>query len=857
MFRAKSDLVPQLSRAFSEGSSEFRNCDSLTELCLKMEAFLKEFEYFCTQLQLSTSVVVKATTCLQNIAPVYLQCGQMVSKTALFICVVFIAVQDAHSSTLDPKQDESNSHPEITVSQLLEAADINIMDFFAVTCFLKKNSTLSENAKQNLIALERKYLIVSALYDKFESMTSEIFHGDYEEPHQGSAPQAQVGGASRLLKNHRALCWMLFLVAKAKVLWHRQELLATFHLLLCCIGEVIRITPSFLLLPPFDGVVAKNESSLTILEVLSNHFRTKFEEVKAVHEGWLHVANELNIGSKFPQIEDLQSIYGQLYAQTGDVDESQFLTRDWHLLPMNSEQSFSPRKNPPASVRRTLDTAEALHTILNSAPDDLSLSLKLCLRNCSGDPTPMIQDFLNQSKLAFIEQFIQAHEGSDRNLAGRRFRLASRYYYLMLDALLKKEAERLSPPEFTSFIQNRIFHKSLLACCLEVTLMSCGSVASVNFTPVPYGRGNQAQGTVFPWILGVFDLEAFHFFKVIESFIRGAPTITMQIINHLKSIEDKILESLAWESNSSVFIGLSGNGCSSCRLKYDSPSSSNFWSPNKDTSQQAPSTPHTCHAVNLFLNKVGRLAYQRLEKLCTDLHVEKEVLANIWTCIEHVLYKKTYLLKDRHLDQLIMCCMFAVSKAMAKDMRFKAIMNCYDLMPHSSVSVYKQVLTQGKKEFIVKFYNTEFFSEMESYVMANFAKKTEGKSSSSTIISQSPLVLSPFYSLPTKKNIFVSPLQPSFKNPNEIIYQKLPSYTFGSLTQSTKMLQDLNGTLNSMSPSMKGKMETKGKKRLQFEDSEDNEQKTILSARKCLKFDQPDGGFVFPKPKSFNPVFKK
>lgn len=55
--------------------------------------------------------------------------------------------------------------------------------------------------------------------------------------------------------------------------------------------------------------------------------------------------------------------------------------------------------------------------------------------------------------------------------------------------------------------------------------------ASVNFTPVPYGKSNQAQGIVFPWILGVFDLEAFQFFKVIESFIRGAPTITMQIIN--------------------------------------------------------------------------------------------------------------------------------------------------------------------------------------------------------------------------------------------------------------------------------------------------------------------------------------
>ncbi|KFM56613.1 Retinoblastoma-associated protein, partial [Stegodyphus mimosarum] len=94
----------------------------------------------------------------------------------------------------------------------------------------------------------------------------------------------------------------------------------------------------------------------------------------------------------------------------------------------------------------------------------------------------------------------------------------------MLDALLKKESESLEPSEFSSFLQNDVFHKSLLACCLEVTLMSCGSVGSVNFTPV-HGGDSQVQGIVFPWILQVFNLEAFHFFKIIESFIRGAPTI--------------------------------------------------------------------------------------------------------------------------------------------------------------------------------------------------------------------------------------------------------------------------------------------------------------------------------------------
>ncbi|GIY58348.1 retinoblastoma-associated protein [Caerostris darwini] len=810
-----------------------------------METIIQDFQQFSFGLHLSSPALDKATKFLNDIKTFYFECGQKISKEALFACAVFVSVQNTFS-TFDSDHESNNSQPEITVSQLLEKADINIMDFFTVTCFLKKNCTLSENVKQNLIALERKYLIVSALFDKFESMSSEIFHVDVASPIPLNQPSPET---NCLLKKHKALCWMLFLVAKAKVLWHRQELLATFHLLLCCIGEVARVTPSFMLLPPFDRIVAKNEGSSTILEVLSNHFRTKFEEVKAVYDGWLHVASELNIGSKLPEVQELQAIYSQLYIQSGDVDESLFLERDWHLLPSVSEQNHSPRKYSSTLIRRTLDTSEALNTILLSAPDGLTENLKFCLQKCSVDASNVIQDFLNQSKAIFIKEFVKVHEGGDRNLAERRYQLASRFYYLMLDALLKKEAERLTAPAFTSFIQNIVFHKSLLACCLEVTLMSCGSIGPVNFTPISHGNNFQAQGVVFPWVLRVFGLEAFDFFKIIESFIRGAPTITMQIINHLKFIEDKILGSLAWTSGSPVFGGLSGSGCSPCcKAKYSSPkpSESSYWSPNKDPSQINPSTPHACHAVSLFLNKVCRLAYQQLEKMCARLHIEKELQAEIWISIEHVLYRKNHLLQDRHLDQIIMCCIFAVCKAKDHEVRFKTILSCYDQLPYASVSVYKQVLTGGRKDFIIKFYNMEFYSEMKSFVLSRCGNKSD----SSLIVSQSPMVLSPFYSLPSKKNIFISPLQESpFKNPNEVIYRKLPSYTFGS-SQSTKMLQDINISLNKLPVSKeKDKSTSSSKKRLQF-DSEDMVPKvTLLSARKCLKFDDVESGSAFKKPK--------
>ncbi|KFM66669.1 Retinoblastoma-associated protein, partial [Stegodyphus mimosarum] len=222
------------------------------------------------------------------------------------------------------------------------------------------------------------------------------------------------------------------------------------------------------------------------------------------------------------------------------------------------------------------------------------------------------------------------------------------------------------------------------------------------------------------------------------------------------------------------------------------------------------------------------------------LPIEKETKTNIWTCIEHVIYKKSHLLRDRHIDQIIMCCIFAICKVMEQEVRFKTIVSCYGQLSHSSVSVYKQVLSEGEKKFITVFYNKEFNSEMKDYIISHFWNKS--KTESSTLnTEQSPFVLSPAYSIPGKKNIFVTPMQKtSFKNPKEITYQRLPSYSFGSLTQSPKMLQNINDSLNVLQPATKNVDGSKVKKRLHFGAAEEFDRKVAVnSARKFLRFDQP------------------
>lgn len=57
----------------------------------------------------------------------------------------------------------------------------------------------------------------------------------------------------------------------------------------------------------------------------------------------------------------------------------------------------------------------------------------------------------------------------------------------------------------------------------------------------------------FPWILDVFKLAPFNFYKVIESFIKAEPTLSKDIVKHLETCENLIMERIAWRTVSDPF----------------------------------------------------------------------------------------------------------------------------------------------------------------------------------------------------------------------------------------------------------------------------------------------------------------
>lgn len=137
-------------------------------------------------------------------------------------------------------------------------------------------------------------------------------------------------------------------------------------------------------------------------------------------------------------------------------------------------------------------------------------------------------------------------------------------------------------------LEQDIFHCSLVACCLEVVLFSYSS-----------------QRT-FPWIINIFKLTPFYFFKVshthfynmnmhtsnhhiiscceghlgekkagtgplrnvcvcvcvqvIEVFIRSEEGLSRDMVKHLNQIEEQVLESRAWSADSALWIVLQAAG---------------------------------------------------------------------------------------------------------------------------------------------------------------------------------------------------------------------------------------------------------------------------------------------------------
>ncbi|TPP66552.1 putative retinoblastoma protein [Fasciola gigantica] len=131
-------------------------------------------------------------------------------------------------------------------------------------------------------------------------------------------------------------------------------------------------------------------------------------------------------------------------------------------------------------------------------------------------------------------------------------------------------------------------------------------------------------------------------------------------------------------------------------------------------------------SLAIFFRQLYMIASVRLRDLCDRLNVQRDVLAKVWTCVEHAIVHETELLRDRCLDQIILCALYGVCKTMLyRQLTFIDIIQVYRMQPQSHRDIYRRVLinvvaygiNHGEdRGDLSRFYNVVFLPHMTQFL---------------------------------------------------------------------------------------------------------------------------------------------
>ncbi|XP_060567628.1 retinoblastoma-like protein 1 isoform X1 [Ruditapes philippinarum] len=799
----------------------------------------------------------------------------------------------------------------VSLTRLLRSSKFSLIQFFNKMKKWSDMASLSQEFRDKVERLERNFAVSTVIFKKFEPIFLDIFKSPADEAPRQPRSRKQRKLPCSLVEVFN-FCWTMFVQVKGNFPAISDDLVNSYHLLLCNIdwfytnallgGRKDLLNPNFSGLP--EGFHARDWKPPSEPPCIMKHLCDKHEgleiEAKVIKEHWWKphlkklfdkkvlkgkpdtLSSVLEIGNfeanndaineaydEFPLAYSRKAVnnaYEEYVLSVGDFDERIFLDDDADeeigtpaksredvtgelkermqqrtSLQQHVDQTRSLAPSTPLTGRRYLKEKDPTITPVSTATQSVS-RLQHLLSGRKTAPSDTLQEILielggealmdtitqrvKDMGEIFCNNYVQAsesHPGSQLDFAKRRLQLGESLYFKTLEEILTSERKRAEnckdhKSNVTGLLEHDLFHRSLFACCLEIIIFSYNSQR------------------MFPWIVDIFDLSPYHFYKVIEIIVREEEGLSRDVVKHLNHIEECILESLAWRGDSPVWEAIKSQNSDvpqsaevslpansdpsklslrrivldkktqntkdpllsptgpSAADRFSSPSpgsakrrlfsgeSSNTTTvaqlkpgtitslaaqlssivsdgkpvstPQKQTqhlvafqqvitqdgrqvlipvqtqvltpqvttsrvqvSEESTTTVNTSTtaaatqtstqqgthksfkggSLGLFFRKVYHLAHVRLRDLCDRLDIDDEDLhRKIWTCLEYVIVHHTELLKDRHLDQIIMCSVYVISKVTDRSQSFQNIMKCYRLQPQAQSHVYRSVLLNSR-----------------------------------------------------------------------------------------------------------------------------------------------------------------
>ncbi|XP_037283249.2 retinoblastoma-like protein 1 isoform X2 [Rhipicephalus microplus] len=866
----------------SEGDQEVRAC----------------FQEVCSSLNMDRLTSDQALNTYENISMNYTLEGNMRHWIA---CALYVECRNGNVPTVaHTSRIEGNC---VSLTRLLTVCRISLLDFFTKMKKWADMANLNERMRQRIETIEKSFCVTAKIYEKYVQIFTSVF-----KEHQTTAQRRSIKAVKR--RSHRPtqcssndmfnFIWTLYVYIKGRFSAICCDLVNCYHLLLCCIDygycAALAAKRTDLFDPKFyeaqqdklkrdsdnqdvgiiRELVKSHDGNFEDASVLkAHHFRHPIQQLmeeKILHGDLKTLALCLDPVAFDASIKKLNKTYEEGVLKEGELDERIFLdenSQDRIGTPRHTLDSVQrelrmckaatvvkhvevPQLLTPLTGRSNLHNREAINRSPVSTATQCASKLQALLAGCKNSPSKELQALfstLDSSLEATVLETVKsmgdafctayAQPASDQrgssahiDFARKRLQLGETLFYKALENIVNIEMKQKRPnTDLAAHLSHSVFQQSLFACCLEIVMFCYNSQRD------------------FPWILEVFNLMPYNFYKIIEPLIRAEEGLWREVVKHLNHIEEQILECLSWKDDSPLWDAIEHSEqpipmCKEVLLqrqietfqeadvndigeprtpvahlplkvlradqdislsnrkdvplspvsvaeRFQSPGSAvrrRLFAPNSTGGgasaplQQSPrvesgatgqtrtvsitvqptqeqhnldlahglvldgisseephkilylkavqagsttryvtvdsktaaasdgtrpnivvvtsvpeipkeNKPLRSGSLALFFRKVYHLAGVRFQDLCARLGIlQKDIQLKIWTCFEHSIVSHIDLMRDRHLDQLILCAVYVITKVTRVEKSFQEILHCYRQQPQNKSHVYRSVL---------------------------------------------------------------------------------------------------------------------------------------------------------------------
>lgn len=365
----------------------------------------------------------------------------------------------------------------------------------------------------------------------------------------------------------------------------------------------------------------------------------------------------------------------------------------------NQSMSSTPLSAKDLSVRKDkcTDLTQLQHTLvtqLDLLVLDLPPSLVEMLKHLAANEVQNIKDRTNQILVSLKSKDPSSHD---------YWKMGVKLYYRLFESIVIWECRRSGQNCLSRLVNNDTFHRCMIACAIELIRHSFS-----------------IDSTTFEEILFIINVRQFDFCLITEFVIKLESSLSWILVRRLKEIEERILESQAWQEIDPLYHLMSETASNQASVNVENPRVSYHeiivpFVPSEATSEYVTGgirpKPRT-GALEMFLQKLYRLIRIRLASLIKTLKLSEELHRKAWDVIVTLIEKEpeTLLLHKRHVDVIIMCSVYGLCKILNVDITFKGIIDGYRSQPQCMHETYRKIRVDEKEEpvDIIQFYNRVF-----------------------------------------------------------------------------------------------------------------------------------------------------